>query len=887
MMLRRWQRRFRYWRQREQRSRALREEMEFHLAMRAGELMEEGMSEAQARSEARRQFGNRTSKYEESRAAWLSRWPGDLVQDAQFALRSIGRQPGFAVAAVLSTALGIGACSLIFGIANRALLRPLPVTDPSALANITGASPRRGKIGQSLSYPEIEDLRQARSFEGITAFVEAVPAAISGGGDSQRYWGSVVTANYFDIVRPEFAAGHGFDAAKDDRTGETAAIVLSHRLWRTRFGGDPAIVGRAIDWNGRKVAVAGITGPGFLGTDGTFYADFWVPFSMLGSLGEAAPRADRLRDRNSNWLYATARLRPGASMNEAAAEARVLAERIGAAHNNRNRTFHVERAGRANPGARQMLLGLFLLLSATAALVLFAACGNVANLLLARAAARRKEIATRLAIGAGRGRLVRQLLTESTVLALAGGAAGFAIAQAGAAGLSRLQIPLSMPVELSLPLDYRVVLFCIALSAISGVAFGLAPALRATRADLTGALKDERAFGGSRRFGLRDLLVIGQVAISMLLLVSAGLFWRSLESARRIDPGFATRNLLLVGLDPGLNGYPPEASARMMDTVVNRVRAIPGVQSVSLGDSVPLSMEGTQNTFSVEDGAAGKQSIQADIFSVSPGYFDTLGIRLLDGADFREARPPADVVVLNQAAAARAFPGQTAVGREIQYFGRRVRIVGVVATTKIRSIGEDPRACLFFPIVRAVRGNDSLTGMTLVLRTGGSPAAFSAPVRQAIREVDAELPVFDIRTMEAHLSRALVFPRMAALLFGLAGCMGLAIASVGIYGLISFAVARRTREIGIRMALGAGRGRVLASVLKHGLGLTVVGSVLGMGLALVAGRVASSLLYAISAHDAVTLIAAPAFLLLVAAAACLGPARRAASVEPLRALRWE
>ncbi len=885
-MWKRWQRRFRYWLHREERGRALREEMEFHLAMKTGELMEDGMSESQARGAARRQFGNRTLQQEESRTAWLGRWPGDLAQDAQFALRSIGRQPGFAAAAVLSTALGIGACSLIFGIANRAVLQPLPVADPSGLANITGASLRRGKIGQSLSYPEIEDLRQTRSFHGITAFVESVPAAISSGGDAQRYWGSVVSANYFDIVRPEFAAGRGFDAAKDDRPGEAPAIVLSNRLWRTRFAADPAIVGRTIDWNGRKVAVAGIAGPGFLGTDGTFYSDFWVPFSMLGDLGEAAADADRLRDRNSHWLYATARLRAGASMDEAAAEARVVAERIGNPSGNGYRTFHVERAGRANPGARQMLLGLFLLLSAAAALVLFAACGNVANLLLARAAARRKEIATRLAIGAGRGRLIRQLLTESTVLALSGGAAGFAIAQAGAAGLGRLQLPLSMPVDLSLSLDLRVLLFCTALSALSGVAFGLAPALRATRGDLTGALKDERAFGGSRRFGLRDVLVIGQVAISMLLLVSAGLFWRSLESARRIDPGFGNRNLLLVGLDPGLNGYPPEATARMMDAVLDRVRAIPGVRSVSLGDSVPLTMEGTQNTF-VAENAAVEQSIPADIYSVSPGYFDTLGIRLLAGADFREARPSSDVVIVNQAAAAKAFPGQPAVGRRIQYFGRSLRIAAVVATTKIRSIGEDPRSCLYFPIGRELRGNDSLTGMTLVLRTAGNPAGFSAPVRQAIRDVDPELAVFDIRTMEAHLSRALVFPRMAALLFGLAGCMGLAIASVGIYGLISFAVARRTREIGIRMALGAGRGRVLGSVLKQGLTLTLAGCIPGIALALVAGRVASSLLYGIGPHDRVTLIAAPAFLLLVAAAACLAPARRAASVEPLRALRWE
>lgn len=890
-MLPRLARRLRYWRNSSERARLLREEMEIHLEMRIQELRESGMAESDASSAARRGFGNLTLQQEESRGTWIARWLSDLAQDVVFAARTLRKQPGFASVAVLSAALGIGACSTIFSIANFALFRPLPVDHPSRLTGISGQNLRRGKSGGSMAYPDFEDLRQARSFEGLTAFFQFVPAIISSQGEPQRYWGSVATANYFDVVRPAFVVGRGFDAARDDRKGETAVVVLSHQLWQSRFASDRAIAGRSIDLNGRKVTVVGVTGPGFRGTETMFYSDFWLPFSMLDSLAEAGLGGDRLHDRDGQWLMAAGRLRDGVSEKTAASELDVIGERLRSAYpaSNKDRAFHVERAGQINPGFRKMILVFFLLLLAVSMLVLVTACANVANLLLARASARQREIATRLAIGAGRGRLVRQLLTESLMLALLGGAGGYAIAQLGANAIGKSRIPLPLPVDFTVTLDYRVMLFCMALSAFTGLVFGLVPALKATRPDLVGALKDESALNRSRPFGLRNLLVVAQVTICMVLLICSGLFMRSLRSAQNMDVGFANRNLLLMAFDPSLSGSSGTAARRLIDNMVENTRAIPGVESVSISNSVPLSMEGTQNSFVPEDKASGNGNnpILADIYSIGPRFFETLGIRMIAGEDFRPGLPAEDIVIVNQALADRAFPKQNPVGRRISYFGRSVRITGLVATTKSRSIGEDPRPCLYFPLAREVRGNDSLTGITLILRIRGNPSSYAPLVRRTIRDIDPTLALFDVRTMEAHLSRAMFPPRVAAFLLGLAGFMGLLISTIGLYGVISFGVARQTREIGIRMALGARRGQVFARVLRQGMILTCIGSAIGLGAALALGRVVASLLYGVSPADTLTFLAVPGFLLLIALVACLVPARRAASLDPIGALRYE
>ena len=386
--------------------------------------------------------------------------------------------------------------------------------------------------------------------------------------------------------------------------------------------------------------------------------------------------------------------------------------------------------------------------------------------------------------------------------------------------------------------------------------------------------------------GMAALLVVAQVAICMVLLICSGLFLRSLGSAGDIDLGFANRNLLLTGFDPSLNGYSAEQTRHLLDRILETTGALPGVESASLTSSVPLNMEGTQNGVSPQ-GTAETTPITADAYSVAPRFFETFGIRMIGGEDFRPGMAAGDAVIVNQALADRAFPHQNPLGRRLDYLGRTVRIIGLVATTKSRSIGEDPHPCLYSPMFRDLKGNDSSTGMTLVLRTRGKPATYAPAVREAIRGVDPALALFEIRTMDAQIYKALFLPRAAALLFGLAGLMGLFISTIGIYGVISFSVAGRTREIGVRMALGARRAQVLGMVLRQGLALTLAGCAIGMGLALAVSRAAASLLYGISPTDTLTFLLAPALLLLIAAAACLAPAHRAGSLDPLHALKYE
>jgi predicted permease len=883
-------RRLRYWLGHNRRAASLQDEMQFHLEMKAEELKDAGMQEEDARSAARRQFGNVTQKCEESRTTWIARWLSDLIQDIAFAVRTFRKEPGFTALAVLSAALGIGACTTIFGIANYALFRPLPVDHSSRLMSISRTSKEAPSGGQTFSFPDIEDLRKARSFSGIAAFFPVLPATINSHGDPQRSWGSIVTANYFEVVRPWFVLGRGFNTARDDKSGEAPAIVLSHNLWRTRFAGDPNIVGKTIEVNKLAATVLGVTAPEFRGTELALVSDFWVPFSMIRDFDLLRIGGDPLSNRKIQWVFAAGRLRDGATAREAIAEAGVIATRLSRQYpeSNKDRAFHIETAGRINAGLRSMIVVFFSLLLAVTALVLLTACANVANLLLARASARHKEIATRLAIGAGRGRLMRQLLTESLLLALLGGAGGFFIASWGAASIGGFRLPLSLPVDLSISLDYRVLLFSLGLSVLTGMIFGLAPALRATKADLVSALKDEPARAGRlRRLTLRNILVIAQVAVSMLLLLSSGLFLRSLYSSQNMSTGIANRNILMLSFDPPLNRYNDIQSRQLMKLVLDRARATPGVESASLTDYVPLGIIGDTESF-VPDNKEDtpKNELDADIYRVAPGFFHTLGIPFRLGEDFRTGKTK-DAVIVNQALADRAFPNQNPIGRSITTGKTQLRIVAVVATAKSRTIGEDPHLCMYRPVLDVFSSESDFTGVTLMLRTRGDPASFAPTARGLIHQADPALAVFDVQTLEAHLNNALLLPRMAALLFGICGFMGLLISTVGIYGLVSFAVARRTKEIGIRMALGARKAQILGMVLRQGLALTAAGCAIGIILALLVSRVAESVLYGVSPSDPLTFLLTPLFLALITLAACIVPARRAAALDPMTTVRHE
>ena len=578
---------------RDRKERELREELEFHLAEEAESRKATGLTDDDARVAAQRDFGNLTRVVEDTRAQWG--WPAleEIGRDLRYALRMLRRSPGFTAIAAGSSALGIGACAVMFAILNTAVLKPLAVDDPGRLVSVSDTDPRTGQLGEVLSYPDYRDLREARSFEGIAAYNDLLSASLGSAGDPERQWGALVTANYFSIVRPGFALGRGFDAGRDDTAGEQRVVVLSHELWRRRFGGDAGIVGQTITVNNRAAVVIGVTASGFAGTDVGRTLEFWIPWSMVD---EVESRGGRVSDnRRRFWLRAVGRLRAGADIETARAELDVVAATLNSTlrKDNERRRFYLEPAGRIEPPLRTIALSLFTVSTAVTLLVLLAACVNVANLLLGRASTRRREIAARMALGASRARVLRQLLTESLLLALLGGVGGLALAAYVAPLFGLLRIPLGFPLDVSVTLDYRVLLFCVGLSLVTGAVFGVVPALKCTRSDpftnLKAGASDDRD-----RVRLSHGLVVAQVAVCTVLLLCMGLFLRSLQTTRGMDLGLGNRNLLLLSFDPSLDHRPDAQTKPLLRDILERATSVPGVESATLTTGVPLTSQGQQ-----------------------------------------------------------------------------------------------------------------------------------------------------------------------------------------------------------------------------------------------------------------------------------------------------
>jgi predicted permease len=862
-----------------------------HIDRETQDNIERGASPEEARDAALRRFGNVTLIREDTRAVWIPVWTDQLRQDCAYAVRTLRRAPGFAAIAIGSSALGIGACAMIFGMINVALFRPLPVDEAGRLMRLSQSDRRTGEAGNELSYPDFQDLRSARAFEDVAAYNPLLPVSIGLSGDPQRHWGALATANYFAVVKPRFAAGRGFDVARDDLPGAPRVIVLSHALWHGRFAGDPRIVGGTISLNGRAATVIGVTAAGFRGTDVGFVPEFWIPFSMIDE--DRVHSGPALQNRQRYWLASVARLRSGVDVHAARAELDVIARRLHAtrAGGDEHRGFHLERAGQLDSRIRSMAVALFSVVLGVTALVLLAACTNVASLLLGRASSRRREIAARMALGASRSRLLRQLLTESLLLALCGGAGGWIIAAYVSSHFGLLRTPFGWPLDLSISLDFRVLLFCTALSIITAVAFGLVPALRATKLDMVTDLNaDARGSARAGRFGLRNGLVVAQVAICTVLLMCMGLFLRSLQAARGMDLGVTTRNLLLLGFDPGLGGRSDARSRQLLQDVLERVQAVPGVELATLTTGVPLTFVVSNSDFVAAERANDPQAprVQTDIYAVGPRFFATMGIPFLAGEDFRLNQPATrGRAIVNDAFARAVFANGSPIGRRVLGDGKALEITGLVATAKSRSIGEEPRPTLYLPVLSEYAAAEQPRGLTLVVRMSDTMASSAYPLREAIRSTDPTLAVFDVRTMESHLKDAFLLPRVTWALSAVAGTIGLAIAVVGMYGVISFAVARRRREIGIRLAIGACPREILMMILKQGLTLAVVGTAVGFLTALGLTHFGATLLYGVKPTDTMTFMLVPSFLMAVALLACVLPARVAASLNPIDVLRAE
>ncbi|MBS1876855.1 MAG: ABC transporter permease [Acidobacteria bacterium] len=809
-----------------------------------------------------------------------------VLRDIRYALRTIRKAPMYAVVTVLMLGIGIGANVTVFSIVDRFVLGHPPVADPSALMMLH--TTRDGHCCGRFSWPTYADVRdRARSFAGVAAYYELLPAAIGGYGDPERVWGQAVTANYFDVARLAMFVGRGFTPAEE----HLPVVVISHRLWTRRFGADPSIVGRAIPLSGRPYTVVGVAPEGFRGVDVILDAQYWV---TLDNLSHLEPRTDNRRSRDYQWLAAVGRLAPGTSRRQAEAELKLVGALIARQYPastpaaDRDSGFVMEVAGSLPPRQRAAVIAFLASLSAVSLMVLAIACVNVTNLSLARAAVRRREMAMRVALGASRGPLLRQMLTESILLSFGGGLLGVFASHWAARALSVFHMAAPVPLDTSIAVSGSVLPFAFLLSAGAGLLFGLAPAWAASRPDIAAALKGEELLTRTGHWwGLRNILVAAEVAMSTVLLCATGLFLRSLSNAAHIDTGFRSGGVLMMSVDPRLHGYSPERSVELLRAVRERVASVPGVQSVAWTDAAPLSGGHRSDGFDVVGKPGGGARI-VDLFMATPGYFETLGIPLLAGRAFEnDSASSARVAVVNQYFATHFFPNEEPIGQRVRDGDRVYQIVGVVRDTKSRTIGEEQRAILFRALEQDIAADPSGSGYTLMIRVAADPVSVASAAQSAVHAIDPALAVFGVATMEQHMTDALFLPRLAGTLFGVFGLLGLTLAGIGLYSIIDYWVSRRRREIGIRVAIGARPGAVQALILRQGMTLAAAGIAPGIAAAWALSRLLTSFLYGVAPNDAATFGAISVFLLVVTFVACWIPSRRAAAVDPSLTLRCD
>jgi predicted permease len=860
-------------------------ELASHIAMHTADGVRAGLSEAEARRRALIRLGG----VEQARQAYRERrglpWLESLARDLRFGVRTLAKHPAVTGIAVLSIGLGIGANATIFSMVSRFVLRPAPVGDPVTLLALNTWQ-KGDRCCNNFPWPLYTDLRQdAKSYSDLAGYYELVPASISGSGEPERVWGQAVTTNFFDVAEIPMVIGRGFVSAEDSQP----MVVLSERLWRRRFNADSAILGHSVRLSGKTFTVVGIAPAAFHSIDQLLDTQFWVP---LGVVEELSTKLPPKQDRRYHWISVIGRMKPGVTRTQAAAELDALAARYAKAYpaTDKDSGFHVGQAGDIPPGLKETVVLFLMGLLTIALLVLAIAAMNVANLIFAQAAGRQREMAVRIAVGATRARLRGQLLLESLLLALGGGMAGLLSSFWSTHGLSSLHLPEPIPLDTAVHVDWRVLLFAFALSAASGVLLGAAPAWAASRPMLTNALKGEDALARpGRRLSLRNILLVLQVSISVVLLSITVLFLRSLESAAGIAIGFEPRGILLLSVDPRVHGYTPQRTSEFLRQLRERVEALPGVNGAVVTDIAPLSGGNRSDGFDVVGEPGKNGSIpSAELYMATPGYFRTMGIPLLAGRDFgNETADGAKVAVVNRAFAERLFGTANPIGRRVSGGDVTYRIIGVVGNVKARTIGEDTRPLLYRSLDQTVGSDPSMMGYTLMVHTAGNPAALSDAVRRQVYALDSSMAIYNEETMEEHVRTAYFLPRLAAMLFGIFGGIGLTLAMIGLYGVMSYAVSRRTREIGIRMAMGAKRGAVQGMVLRQGFVLTLIAIAVGWPAAWMLAKLAASFLYGVQPHDAFTFAIVPPMLALIALAACWIPARRAASVDPMRALRTE
>lgn len=828
--------------------------------------------------------------------------PGDL----RFAFRSLGRAPVFTLIAVLSLACGIGANTAVFSLLNQALLRYLPVAKPERIVQMA----ERGEFWgsntgmNSLSYPMYVDLREKNQvFDGVLCEY-AAPLSVASDGRNERALGDIVSGNAFDVLGVKAARGRTFHAS-DDKTRSGAPVALvSYDFWQTKFGGDERIVGRQIQVNNHAFTIVGVTAQGFGGVDPLAAAQLYIPVMMAK---EVTQEDNPFDDRFRRWVHVYARMKPGVTVASAKASLAPLFHSIIEDEVNQKylakatpytrehflqMKLEVMPGGRGQSEARSFLEGPLWAMMAMVGLVLLIACANVANLMIARAAARQKEVAVRLAIGASRGQIVRQLFLESGLIALAGGALGLLLSRVSLGLLESVLPQFDPPIALSVTPDNRVMLFTLGVSILTALLFGLLPALQATRPDLAPTLKDQGgAVVGGGQAGWRKALVCVQVSLSLLLLIGAGLFVGTLRNLRTANPGFEVTNLISFSVNPMLNGYDKDRAKQFYKRLKEELGAMPGVTSAALCVVPPLSFDEWDSTVTVE-GYESKpgEDMNPHMNYTSPGFFDTLKAKLVTGRDFtdRDVLGAQKVAIVNEKFANRYFKRSNPIGRHIGMGGgpgvkTDIEIVGLAADMKYESMRQDAPPEVFL----AYQQNDWATEMTAYVRTGLSTEQMFGAVRAAVKRQDANLPIYNVKTEERQLDGLLAPERLAASLSTLFGILAALLAAIGLYGVMAFLVTRRTREIGVRMALGASRGDVLWIVLREVLLLVGIGVAVGLPAALAVSNLVRGQLYGMSPFDVKTIVGATLGIVIVAAISGYLPALRATRVDPLTALRYE
>lgn len=821
----------------------------------------------------------------------------DLWQDVKYGLRMLAKNPGFTAVAVITLALGIGLNASIFSVVNAVLLRPLPVQEPNQLVGAYNTAPNEFVSHVPMSFADFKDLRESsQSFTGLLAYA-TVPLATDQQGQTQILTAEMVSGSYFSVLGVTPVLGRTFTQDEDLVPGKDLVAVLSHAGWQRRFGSDPGIVGRTIRLNGNPFTVIGVAREGFPGMFRGINAEIWVPLMSAAVLRPAPTASDSTAaadwlGRRSRWLWVMGRLKPGVSYAQANSEAATIGKRLQQEYADTNKDRAIEllpsSAVKIFPGVDKALYATSAVLLAVVGLVLLIACANVANMMLARAAARRREIAVRLSLGAGRARLVRQLLTENLMLSLAGGGLGLLLAAWSNNAMNGLRLPIPINIGFNLGNDWRVMTFTFLACVGATVFFGLAPALQASKTDLVTALKEESRTGGAARGRLRNVLVVAQVALSLVLLIGAALSVRSMWNAHLVHPGFESNGLVQAGFTPSLQGYTQQREEIFFRQLKERVQNLPGVESVAFASHLPLafSIRLTSTAPEGQDSAPVEKWPQIDTATVSPGYFETMGIPVVKGRVFADAdtRESPKVAVINETFAARFWPGQDPLGKRVRVGrdGGYSEVIGVVKDGKYRTLGESNRPYVYRSLSQLFESD-----ATLIARVTGDSSAVIAGIRREAKQLDEKVPDLGLTSVEEAIAVSLIFPRAGAALFGLFGVLGLILASLGLYGVIAYVVSQRTHEIGVRMALGAQRSHIFQMILGHGLKLTGIGVALGLAGALAMTRVITVLLYGVSPTDPLTFSLVTAALLLVAALACFIPARRAAAVEPLIALRYE